>query len=154
MITREDEVVRFQTIILILMHMDRITIEQILEQMEEFAMVFKDTLEKISDHLVFKGKKVFEEAKDEVSFVPFERLIDAFIASDRIGIRSAFEDVEGDRSYYVEKHKQENEELVKNKALIAKFIAFIPLCSVIIIKLILPFVITGMEQVGNFNFNI
>lgn len=154
LIMREDEVVRFQTIILILMHMDRITVEQILEQMEEFAVVFKDTLEKISDHLAFKGKKVFEEAKDEVSFAPFERLIDAFIASDRIGICSAFEDVEGDRAYYVEKHKQENEEIVKNKALIAKFIAFIPLCSVIIIKLILPFVITGMEQVGNFNFNI
>ncbi|MBE5926428.1 MAG: hypothetical protein E7270_05655 [Lachnospiraceae bacterium] len=154
LIMREDEVVRFQTIILILMHMDRITVEQILEQMEAFAVVFKDTLEKISDHLVFKGKKAFEEAKDEVSFVPFERLIDAFIASDRIGISSAFEDVEGDRAYYVEKHKQENEELVKNKALIAKFIAFIPLCSVIIIKLILPFVIMGMEQVGSFEFNI
>ena len=154
LITREDEVVRFQTIILILMHMDRITVEQILIQMEEFAVVFKDVLERITDHLAFKGRKVFEEAKDEVSFVPFERLIDGFIASDRIGICSAFEDVEKDRVYYVDKHKQENEEIVKNKALIAKFIAFIPLCSVIIIKLILPFVVSGMEQIGTINFNI
>ena len=154
LINREEEVVRFQTIILILMHMDKITVEQILEQMEEFAIVFRETLEKITDNMAFKGIRVFEEAKDEVSFVPFERIIDAFIASDRIGISSAFEDVEGDRAYYVEKHKQENDEIVKNKSLIAKFIAFIPLCSVIIIKLILPFVITGMEQVGNFNFTV
>lgn len=154
LISREEEIVRFQTIILILMHMDRINIEKILENMEAFAVVFKDIIEKMSDHLAYKGKKIFEEAKDEVSFIPFERLIDAFIASDRIGIADAFEDVESDRTYYVEKHKQENEEIVKNKALIAKFIAFIPLCGVIIFKLVIPFIIMGMTQLENFNMTI
>lgn len=149
MLNREEEVVRFQTIILILMHMDMITIEKMLEYMESFAIIFRDNLERISDQLAYKGKRVFEEAKDEVSFIPFERLIDAFIASDRIGIEAAFEDVESDRKYYVDKHRQDNDELVKNKALIAKFIAFIPLCSVIILKLIIPFVVMGMSQLGN-----
>ncbi len=154
LIGREEEVIRFQTIILVLMHMDRITVEKLLENMESFAVVFKDSIEKIADHLAYKGNKIFYEAKDEASFIPYERLIDAFIASDRIGICSAFEDVEADRTYYVEKHKLENQEIVKNKALIAKFIAFIPLCSVIIFKLVLPFIIYGMQQLGSFSMTI
>ena len=91
------------------------------------------------------------EVKDEVSFAPFERMLDAFIASDVIGISSAFEDIEADRKYYVEKHKQENEEIAHNKALIAKFIAFVPLCLVILFKLILPFVLMGIKQLSEFN---
>lgn len=151
LLDREEEVVRFQTIILILMHMDRISLERILEHMEAFAVVFKDTIARISDQLAYKGKKILTEVKDEVSFAPFERMLDAFIASDVIGISSAFEDIEADRKYYVEKHKQENEEIAHNKALIAKFIAFVPLCLVILFKLILPFVLMGIKQLSEFN---
>ena len=53
-----------------------------------------------------------------------------------------------DMLYYVEKHKQENEEIAHNKALIAKFIAFVPLCLVILFKLILPFVLMGIKQLS------
>lgn len=56
----------------------------------------------------------------------------------------AFEDVESDRNYYVEKHKQDNEQIISQKAMIAKTVSFLPLCMVIIIKLILPFVVQGI----------
>ena len=45
-LNREEEVVRYQSVIMILMNMDRITLETILEWMEKFAVVFKSVIEK------------------------------------------------------------------------------------------------------------
>lgn len=149
-ISREEEIIRYQSVILILMHMDRVSVETLIEWMENFAVVFKNTLEKIADTLIYKGMKVFSDAKDEVQFLPFERLMDCFIASDRIGISKAFSDIGSDRLYYVEKHKQENEIIINNKATIAKFIAFIPICMVICFVLVLPFIYQGLQQLQNF----
>ncbi len=150
-INREEEVVRFQSVILILMYMDRMSVETILGWMENFAVVFKNVIEKISDTLIYRGIQVFAEAKDEVQFLPFERLMDCFIASDRIGIAVAFSDIASDRIYYIEKHKQENEIIINNKATIAKFIAFIPICLVICFVLVVPFIYEGLQQLQSFS---
>lgn len=149
-ISREEEIVRFQSVILILMYMDRVSIEVILEWLERFAIVFKNNIERIADTLVYKGIKVFDDAKDDVAFLPFERLMDCFIASDRIGIEKSFSDILSDRAYYVEKHKQENDLIINNKALIAKFISFIPICIVICFVLVIPFVYQGLRQIQSF----
>lgn len=149
-INREEEVVRFQSIILILMYMDRVTIALVLEWMETFAVVFRQELEKLSDDLVYKGMQTFYEAKDRIGYLPFERLLDSFIASDRMGIAQAFADIQAERLYYIEKHKQENELLLNDKAMVAKTISFIPLCMVIIAELIIPFVYFGLQQLSMF----
>lgn len=149
-INREEEVVRFQSIILILMYMDRVTVELIVEWMEAFAVVFKNNLEMIADSMAYDGIQAFYKAKETISFLPYERLLDCFIASDRVGIGEAFSDVLSERIYYIEKHKQENEVILNNKAVVAKTIAFIPLCLVIIAELIAPFVYYGLKQLSAF----
>lgn len=149
-IHREEEVVRFQSIILILMYMDRVTVELIIEWMEQFAVVFKNNLEMIADSLTYDGIQAFYKAKETISFLPYERILDCFIVSDRIGISEAFSDILSERIYYIEKHKQENEVILNNKAVVAKTIAFIPLCLVIIAELIVPFVYYGLKQLSAF----
>lgn len=151
LLQREEEVVRFQTIILIMMHMDRVTVESIINWIEEFAVVFKSDLEIISDKFSYKGFKVFVEYKDKIAFLPFARLMDSFIACDSMNIERAFEDIETDRRFYVEKHKQDNEQMIDNKAMICKMISFIPICVIIITKLIYPFVLYGVNQLSGFN---
>ena len=145
---RENEIIRFQSIILMLMHADRITVEQILLQMERFASGFKTQLEEISDKLSYKGMAVFKEYKDKTDFLPFNRIIDGFIACDDMYISRAFEDMESDRQYYIEKHKQENGYNVEQRSAVGKFLSFIPLCLVVIVKLIVPFVLEGMNQMA------
>lgn len=149
-IHREEEVVRFQSIILILMYMDRVTVELIIEWMEQFAVVFKNNLEMIADNLAYDGVQAFYKAKETISFLPYERILDSFIASDRVGISEAFSDILSERIYYIEKHKQENEVILNNKAVVAKTIAFIPLCLVIIAELVVPFVYYGLKQLSAF----
>ncbi|NLL93655.1 MAG: hypothetical protein GX225_05945 [Clostridiales bacterium] len=143
---REEEIVRFQNIVLMMMHLDRISIEQIISEMERFAIVFKNILAKISDRYTYKGVRSFREAKEEADFPPFERLMDGFIACDDTYIYVAFEDMEKDRQYFLDRHKQENEHIISNKTTIAKMLSFIPLCAVILIKLIIPFVMEGMTS--------
>lgn len=141
---REEEIVRFQTIILMVMHMDRITIQEILKRMENFAAIFKEEIYELSNQISCCGINIFRDAKGRNGFVPYEKLLDGFIACDTMPVYRAFEDVESDRNYYVEKHKQDNEQIISQKAMIAKTVSFLPLCMVIIIKLILPFVVQGI----------
>ncbi len=145
---REEEIVRFQTIILMIMHIDRMTIAEILQKLESFAVLFKTHIYELSNVLSYKGTDTFREAKGTTGFAPYEKMMDSFIACDTMPIYQAFEDVESDRMYYVEKHKQDNDEIINKKSLIARAIAFLPLCLVIIVKLIIPFVVQGISSLG------
>ncbi|MDE7309274.1 MAG: hypothetical protein K2N61_11560 [Lachnospiraceae bacterium] len=145
---REEEIVRFQTIILMIMHIDRITIAEILQRLESFAVLFKTHIYELSNVLSYKGIDTFREAKGTTGFTPYEKMMDSFIACDTMPVYQAFEDVESDRMYYVDKHKQDNDEIINKKSLIARAIAFLPLCLVIIVKLILPFVVQGISSLG------
>jgi len=145
---REEEVMRFQNIILMVMNQGRINVLMILEQMETFAVAFKGKIQYLVDEYPYKGIKIFEEVKNECGFRPFERLMDSFTACDVMDISKAFDDIKNDRQYYVEKHKQDNEVLIENKSAVAKFIAFIPLYGVVLFKLILPFVISGLKMMS------
>jgi hypothetical protein len=154
MLEREDEIIRFQGIILMLMHADKITVEQILNQLERFAVAFKRQIEEMSDKLSYKGTSVFKEQKNKSDFLPFNRLIDGFIACDDMYVHKAFEDVEMDRRYYIEKHKQENLFYIEQRGAISKFLSFIPLCAVVLINLIIPFVLEGMQQLSISNMSL
>lgn len=154
MLEREDEIIRFQGIILMLMHADKITVEQILNQLERFAVAFKRQIEEMSDKLSYKGTSVFKEQKNKSDFLPFNRLIDGFIACDDMYIHKAFEDVEMDRRYYIEKHKQENLFYIEQRSAISKFLSFIPVCAVVLINLIIPFVLEGMQQLSISNMSL
>ncbi len=141
---REEEIVRFQTMILMLMHIQNVTIKEILDCLEQFAVSFRTRIYELNNLWSYKGYDTFREAREKEDFPPYRKLLDGLIACDSMPMEQAFEDAETDRAYYVEKHKQENEDLIMKKALIAKTIAFLPLCAVIIIKLIMPFVMQGI----------
>lgn len=145
----EEEIVRYQSVILMLMHMDRMSIEQILGQIMDFAVIFKTEVENMINQFSYIGMKVFEKAKENTGSLPFEKLMDAFLATDALGIEIAFKSMEEDRRYYIEKHRQENEQIIEKKSAVGKTLAFIPLCMVILVKLILPFVLEGMKQLSN-----
>ncbi|MFQ9934494.1 MAG: hypothetical protein ACLRVQ_08720 [Lachnospiraceae bacterium] len=145
----EAEIVRFQSVILMLMHMDKITVEEILRQISDFAVIFKEHTERMINKFSYLGMRVFEEEKENTEFMPFKKLMDSFLAADMLGIEKAFHGMESERRYYVEKHKQENEDIIMKKSVIAKGLAFVPICLIIMVKLILPFVMEGMKQLSN-----
>lgn len=140
----EEEVIQFHTIILMLMHIDRVTIEIILEWLEYFAVIFKVPLEQLRNEIQNGEMEILEEIKQKVTYQPFIKIIENLQVSDRIGIEKAFDEVEMDRLNYQEKRKMENEMYIQDKASLGKVIAFIPFIITVGLYLILPFVIRGL----------
>ena len=143
---REEEIKRFQSIIIILKNMDRMNISEIILYLKNFAFIFRDKFEWISNKIPSKGVNVFKEVREETGFLPLKKLMDSFIYSDSVGIEKAFYDLESDRAYYIKKHTQETEFLIMKKVMLAKLISFIPICLVILLKLIIPFVLEGIMK--------
>ncbi|MFV0342605.1 MAG: hypothetical protein ACK5JH_06885, partial [Anaerocolumna sp.] len=131
-------------IILMLMHIDRVTIEIILEWIEYFAVIFKVPLEQLRNEIQNGEMEILEEIKQKVTYQPFIKNIENLQVSDRIGIEKAFDEVEMDRLNYQEKRKMENEMYIQDKASLGKVIAFIPFIITVGLYLILPFVIRGL----------
>lgn len=150
----EDEVIQFQSIILMLIYLDRISTKTILTWMENFAVIFKDSIQTCLADFAHGEDEALENLMDEEPFVPFVRIIQNLQQADRVGIRKAFNEIAVDRQNYQEKRKQENEITLKNRGAIANVIAMIPLSATILFYLAYPFVFNGMQSLMKYTNDI
>lgn len=140
----EEEILQFHTIILMIIHIDRVTIEIILEWLENFAVIFKNSIEQLRNEIQSGEMEVLEELRQKETYQLFVKIIENLQISDRIGIEKAFDEIEMDRLNYQEKRKMDNEINIQDKAALGKVIAFIPFMITIGLYLILPFIIKGL----------
>ncbi|HHT97957.1 MAG TPA: hypothetical protein GXZ90_08710 [Clostridiales bacterium] len=145
----EDEVIQFHSIILMLMYIERMTIDKILEWLESFALIFKPSIQNAINNMGFGELEALEALKIEEHFEPFVRIIENLEICDRIPIHKAFDEIALERLNYQEKRKLENEKYTNNKALIAKLFAWIPFTITIGLYLIVPFILEGLSQLLN-----
>lgn len=144
---KEDEVNQFQTLMLIFMHVDGITLQAILEWMERFSYSFRASITECIMSLAFGEQKALLSMRDkEKHFAPFKRFVDNLLAIDNVGIEAAFDEITTERDYYKEKRRLDNMELSHKKATKARRYAFLPLFSVIGLYLILPMIIASIQM--------
>jgi len=143
----EDEVMSFQTIILMLMKIERVDVEMILEWLERYADIFKEQINRCLNNYESGAWEALEEMKDEVTYEPFIRIIESLQSSvERVPIKEAFEELDSDRQYYRDKRKETNERLVNEKGRIGKFIGFAPMVITFVGYLIVPLVFIGLTS--------
>lgn len=148
----EDEVMQFHAIILMLMHIERITVEDILRWMEQFAVIFKDSISKCVNNFENGDIEALEQLKIDEPFLPFARIVENLqSASDKIPIERAFDQIKIERGYYQDKRKVDNETIVNKKGLMGKAIAFLPLIATIVFYLAIPFLIVSLVQLMNYS---
>lgn len=151
----EDEVMQFHTIILMLMHIERIHVEDILFWMEQFAVIFKSSLSKCINNFEYGDRQALEQLAIDEPYIPFVRIVENLqTAADKISISEAFDELKSEREYYQEKRKQDNEILVNKKGMWGKMIAFIPLGATVFLYMILPFILVSAAQLKNFSDEI
>lgn len=143
--SKEDEVNQFQTLILIYMHTDGITLEDILEWMERFAFTFRSTITECVMGLAFGEQKALQAMREREQFAPFKRFIDNLIAIDSVGIEAAFDEIQTERDYYKDKRRLDNQKILSKKATRARRAAFLPLFSVIGLYLLAPIIIAAVQ---------
>ncbi|MGB8455264.1 MAG: hypothetical protein WCD89_23400 [Anaerocolumna sp.] len=146
----EDEVIQFHSIILMLMHMDRMTIETILDWFENFAVIFKNSIQECINDLQSGDIEVLDDLKLKEPYEPFVKIIENLQISDKIGIKRAFDEIAVERYHYQEKRKLENEINIKDKSILGKAIAFIPFIITIGLYLIIPFIVEGLTQYAGY----
>ncbi|MCK6076820.1 hypothetical protein [Paenibacillus silvae] len=140
------EIYQFQTVISILREMDRMSVEEMLEWLNRFAVIFKRPLQKCLLHFEHGPEDALEQLKEEVGLPEFQRLIDKLqLALGKISIREAFDDLESMMSFYFEQRKQEYSKMIDIKAGWGRTIGFAPMYALIFLYLVIPLV--GMSFV-------
>lgn len=147
----EDEVMQFHSIILMLMHIERINVEDILGWMEQFAHIFKSSISKCINNYEYGDILALEQLAQDEPYTPFVRIVENLqSAADKIKLEHAFDELKSERDYYQEKRKQDNEILVNKKGMWGKLIAFIPLGATVFFYLLVPFIMVSAAQLMGF----
>ena len=146
----EDEVMQFQTIILMLMRIERVNVEIILEWLERYSNIFRAPITKCVNNYEAGAWEALESMKDEVSYMPLIRIIESLQAAvEKIPITDAFDELDSERDYYQEKRKESNERLIKRKGMIGKAIGFAPMVCMFVGYLIVPLVFIGLTSMSS-----
>lgn len=146
----EDEVMQFQTIILMLMRIERVNVEIILEWLERYSNIFKAPITKCVNNYEAGAWEALEEMKEDVSYPPLIRIIESMQAAvEKIPITDAFDELDSEREYYREKRKESNERLISRKGMIGKVIGFAPMVCMFVGYLIVPLVFIGLTSMSS-----
>ena len=143
----ENEVMQFQTIILMLMKIERISVEMILEWLERYANIFKEPISKCVNNYEAGAWEALEELKNSVTNQDMIRIVESLQAAvEKIPIREAFDELDADRDYHQQKRKDTNDQLVSRKGLIGKGVGFAPMICLFVGYLIIPLVVIGLTS--------
>lgn len=146
----ENEVMQFQTIILMLMKIERVNVEMILEWLERYSNIFRDPISKCVNNYEAGGWEALEEMKDDISFPQMVRIIESLQAAvESIPIREAFDELDTERAYYQDKRKESNAILISRKSMIGKVLGFAPMVVLFVGYLILPLCVIGMISMSS-----
>ena len=146
----EDEVMQFQTIIMMLMRIERVNVEMILEWLERYSNIFKAPITRCVNNYESGAWEALEQMKDEVTYLPLIRIIESLQAAvEKIPIADAFDELDSERDYYQEKRKESNERLIKRKGMIGKVIGFAPMVCMFVGYLIIPLVFIGLTSMSS-----
>ncbi|TQR99982.1 hypothetical protein [Paenibacillus ottowii] len=145
------EVYQFQTVISILRAMERMSVEEILEWLNRFSVIFKRPLQKCLLHYEHGPEAALDLLKEEAPLPEFQRLVDKlYLSLGKITIREAFDDLESHMSYYFEQRKQEYEKIIDSKAIWGRMIGFAPMYGLIFLYLVIPLIGMSFVQMDSY----
>lgn len=147
----EDEVMQFQTIILMLMYIERISVEFIIEWLARYANIFKEPLAKCLNNYESGAIEALEELKEDAPYKPFVRIVESLqSAVENVKLTDAFDELEQERAFYQEIRKETNERLVNKKAKIGRVIGFAPMVTLFVGYLIVPLMWSSVMDMGTY----
>ena len=146
----EDEVMQFQTIILMLMRIERVNVEIILEWLERYSNIFREPISKCVNNYEAGAWEAIEVMKNDTNYQLFIRICESLQAAvEKIPIIDAFDELDSERDYYQAKRQESNERLIARKGRIGKVIGFAPMIVMFVGYLIAPLVVIGLTSMGS-----
>ncbi len=143
----EDEVNQFNALVCMLMYSDSMSVKQILEEMESFAVVFKQSLRSCINDYGAGDIPALLDLKEREPYEPFGRIIDNLIRCDDMPIRQAFHEVDVERDGYMARRKLANEKSIRKRVVRAYLLAAIPFLLLFAYGIIPPLV-SAMSEIN------
>ena len=152
---KENEIMQFQSIILMLMYIDRIDVQTILEWLERFSYAFKEPIATCLNNYEAGAERALEELKEAVPYPDFERIVEQLqSAVERIPVKDAFDELETERGFFYEKRKEANQRLIQKKVSYGKVLGFTPMVLLIGGYLVAPLMIVSIMQMMSYFSNM
>lgn len=149
LIDMRNEVYQFQNLITILRELERISVEEILEWLHMYAVIFKIPLQKCLLHYGHGGEDALRQMKEEASLDEFRQLADKLLlAAEKITIADAFDELESEMSYQFERRRLDYEKSLDTKAEWGRIIGFAPMYSLVFVYLVIPLIWMSFQQMG------
>jgi hypothetical protein len=143
----DHEISQFQSIIALLMHVEHITVIDILEWMERFSGIFKEPIQKALLDYDSGAIETLEALKKATSYHEFHKLIEKMqSACEGLSIAQAFDDLDSEKLYYQERKKRMNQELVAKKINLGQIIGFMPCYSFLVVYLMVPMLWSSIAE--------
>lgn len=134
----EDEVGQFQTIVMMLMHVDNMSIRTLLEWIEKFSYCFKESIQTCINELPADEEQALRKLRNSETFEPFKRFVNNMLIVNDQGIEAAFDEIVQERTNSIEDRKKDNEAACKKKAGYASVLCLVPLLFEIATYMIYP----------------
>lgn len=148
---KENEIMQFQSIILMLMYIDRIDVQTILEWLCRFSYAFKEPIATALNNYEAGAEEALEELKESVPYKDFVRIVEQLqSAVERIPVRAAFDELETERAFFHDRRKDANERLIQKKVTMGKALGFTPMVLLIGGYLVAPLMIVSIMQMMSY----
>lgn len=144
----DDEIVQFQTIVLMLMHVDGCSVEMLLEWMERFAFCFQQNISTCLARLPMRGQAAIQEMYEDETYPSFQNFAGNILNVDNVGIEQAFSGLESEREFYKQKRREDNMELLQKKSNMAMMLCFVPLFVLLFGHFIYPVAQYAMSELS------
>ena len=151
---RMSECLRLQTVVLLLIHYEKTTVEEILSQMENFAVLFQSQMAEAVDHFSYDRIRSLQKLKQEIPDEPVQRICDALEFCEELPVEEAFLNLEDEREYFLKKNMEERRNYQGECIALAKMAAYLPMFLLIILKLVVPFVAEGLSELHAYSQNM
>ncbi|MNW32597.1 hypothetical protein D3C74_105670 [compost metagenome] len=143
------EVDQLHTVIAMLAHMERMSVEDLLIWLEQFARLFKEPLQSCLLHFDQGAEQALMQLKEDVPFLPFVRTVEKLeLAAQSLPLGEVFDDLESEYAFAQEQRKQEYEQLIEHKAGWGRWIGFAPMMTLIFGYLVLPLIWVSLNQMS------
>lgn len=151
---KQEEVIMFQTLMMILMHTNGITLKKILEWMERFSYCFKDSISECRVSAYAGEKQALVKMKNQEQYIPFKSLTDSLIAIDDVGVEKAFSSIQANYAYNVKKREQYIAKEIEKKSTIGMFLSFCTAAMIGIFYMLVPMVLYMLNMYAQFNQSV
>lgn len=150
----QDEVLQFQSLLFMLKDVPGMTSMAMLEQMANFAEIFKPSLRNCINRFMINDMEALESLYKAETYVGFRRIVECFMMVDDMGIEDAFEEIESEIMNFKENRELERQILLDNEGMLGGIIAVLPGGLILFGYLLCPFLVRSVAIFNSYNADV